>query len=777
MAERNWGGNHEYPSVPIRPTSVAELAQLVVKGTDDGSVVRAVGSRHSFNGIADAELMVDLTDMPELFQVHSNRQFVDVSASMTYGRFAELAGVEDIALHNLASLPHISIAGAVATGTHGSGSTNGNLSTAVIGMEIMDSTGTLLWFETEDDLQRQRVNLGATGIVTRVRLRCEPAYEIEQRVYDNVTWDDLGNRFDEIFGCAYSVSAFTRWGVDSDEADVVAQLWVKRRIDQPGYGSLLDDMGATPAGEKRHPIKGMSGDACTEQFGVPGRWSDRLPHFRTDFTPSAGEEIQTEYFIARSDAPAGIKAIRLIAHQLDEAMLTSEIRTVAADNIFMSPCFERDSVAFHFTWRPDQAASERAAAVVLHALLPFHPRPHWGKVFPAPSTGQGTAPGTNRFLGGIHGGSPFINRWFRERVGHPRAPNLGDSQAQHIGRLRESRIGLGTFGSDHVSHSAVADAVHFAIHAGYRFIDCASVYGNEAEIGNALAAGASVGLVSRQHLFISSKVWNDQHHEVSVACEKSIHDLQLGELNRLYFNSAPVNEDSDPSGSQPVTQVEIGNSAYLDLYLTHWPFPNHHPPHCDVAKRNPDAVPYDHGRFMDTWRQLEELVDRGRARAIGTSNMTISKLDRLLEDARIPPAANQMELHPHFQQPELFDYLIKNDIVPIGFCPIGSPGRPERDRTPEDTNPTEDPVIVEIARRHGVHPAIICIKWAVQRGQIPIPFSTTLRNIEANLSAIDSPPLTDVEMASIAEIDKGNRLIKGQVFLWPDAKGWSDLWL
>ena len=432
MAERNWVGNHEYPSVPIRPRSVDELARIVIEAAAGGSVVRAVGSRHSFNAIADAEVMVDLSAMPELFHVDSGQRFVDVDAGMTYGRFAELAQVENIALHNLASLPHISIAGAIATGTHGSGSTNGNLSTAVVGMEIMDAGGALEWFERDIDLQRQRVNVGATGIVTRVRLRCEPAYEIEQRVYDNLGWKDLLERFDEIFACAYSVSVFTRWGADPAEVDAVAQLWVKRRTDQPDPVRLLDDLGVTAASESRHPIKGVSGDACTEQFGVPGLWSDRLPHFRIDFTPSAGEEIQSEYFIGRSDAAAGIEAMRAIANQLEETLLVAEIRTVAADNIFMSPCFERDSVAFHFTWRPDQAAGERAAAAVLDALAPFDPRPHWGKVFPALPPGVGKSAGPDQFLAAIDGRVEFVNEWFQERVGDPASLVLGDSEPKRI---------------------------------------------------------------------------------------------------------------------------------------------------------------------------------------------------------------------------------------------------------------------------------------------------------------------------------------------------------
>jgi diketogulonate reductase-like aldo/keto reductase len=303
-------------------------------------------------------------------------------------------------------------------------------------------------------------------------------------------------------------------------------------------------------------------------------------------------------------------------------------------------------------------------------------------------------------------------------------------------------IGLGTFGSDHVSPQEVAGAVQGAAEAGYRHFDCASVYGNEPQIGFVFERLLHSGL-QRKDLWITSKVWNDKHQDVIASCEKSLADLRLD---------------------------------YLDLYLVHWPFPNHHPPGCDVSARNPNAVPYIHENYMRTWRQMEDLVDRGLVLQIGTSNMTIPKMELLLRDARIKPVVNEMELHPHFQQPEFFRYLRDNGIAPIGFSPIGSPARPERDRTPEDTVPTEDPVIVRIAARLGVHPAVVCIKWAVQRGQTPIPFSVHRRNYLANLRAVTCDPLTAEEMQAIEKIDRNCRLIKGQVFLWKDGQSWEDLW-
>jgi diketogulonate reductase-like aldo/keto reductase len=300
-------------------------------------------------------------------------------------------------------------------------------------------------------------------------------------------------------------------------------------------------------------------------------------------------------------------------------------------------------------------------------------------------------------------------------------------------------IGLGTFGSDHITPDEMAAAVRGAIGVGYRHIDCAAVYANEDRIGPVLQECG----VAREDLWITSKVWNDRHSDVIAACRQSLTDLRLD---------------------------------YLDLYLVHWPFPNFHPPGCTVESRSADSRPYLHEEFLKTWRQMEQLVDMGLTRHIGTSNMTIPKLRLLLRDCRIKPAVNEMELHPHFQQPELFDFVREHGIEPVGYCPIGSPARPERDRTPDDTVDIEDPVIVEIARHLGVHPAVVCVKWAVQHGQTPIPLSTNPQNYLANLWATVTPPLSDADMQAIAGIDRDCRLIKGQVFLWKEHQSWEDLW-
>lgn len=305
-------------------------------------------------------------------------------------------------------------------------------------------------------------------------------------------------------------------------------------------------------------------------------------------------------------------------------------------------------------------------------------------------------------------------------------------------------IGMGTFGSDHVSNEQMADAVLGAAEVGYRHFDCAEVYGNEAEIGASLEQVMTSG-IAREDLWINSKVWNNHHtaKDVIDACKRSLDDLRID---------------------------------YIDLYFVHWPFRNFHAPFCDVDARNPDSHPYVHRELMETWEALEFLHGEGLIKNIGTSNMTLPKLELLIKDASIKPDANEMELHPHFQQPELLEYCIRQEIQPIGYCPLGSPGRPERDRTSDDTTDIEDPVIVQIATAHNVHPAIICIKWAHQTGIAPIPMSTNPRNYYANLKAVTGDPLTEEEMISISAIDKNCRLIKGQVFLWEGATSWEDLW-
>jgi len=306
-------------------------------------------------------------------------------------------------------------------------------------------------------------------------------------------------------------------------------------------------------------------------------------------------------------------------------------------------------------------------------------------------------------------------------------------------------IGMGTFGSDRFTPEQVAGAVEGAVRCGYRLFDCAAVYGNEPLIGNVFHKALSRGAVKREELFITSKVWNDMHGQgdVLLSCAKTLKDLRLD---------------------------------YVDAYFVHWPFPNYHAPGCDGNSRNPDSRPFSPDEFMCTWRQMERLHDMGLVRNLGMSNMTIPKLEAVLSLCRVKPAVIEMELHPCFQQETLFDYVVKAGILPVGFCPIGSPTRPERDMTPDDIADTQVPEVVEIARAHGVHPAVICLKWALQRGQIPIPFSVHENEYVSNLKCTAEDPLTDKEMAILKTVDRNCRLIKGQVFLWPGAKDWHDLW-
>ena len=293
------------------------------------------------------------------------------------------------------------------------------------------------------------------------------------------------------------------------------------------------------------------------------------------------------------------------------------------------------------------------------------------------------------------------------------------------------KIGIGTFGSGRFTPEQVSEAVYGAIRAGYRLIDCASIYGNEDKIGNAFKKAFDEGTVTREGLFVISKVWNDMHGkgDVLLSCAKTLRDLKL---------------------------------EYLDMYLVHWPFSY--------------SQPFCVDDFIKVWRQMEKLIYVGLVKSIGLSNMTIRKLNAVLPKCRIRPAALEMELHPAFQQPALFEYCLLKGIQPIGFSPIGAPTRPDSSKTSEDISVIEMPEIVEIAKAHKVHPATICLKWAVQRGQIPIPFSVSENEYVSNLRSIEGPSLTAEEMAQIEAADKGCRLIKGQEIIWEGAEDWRELW-
>jgi alditol oxidase len=368
----NWAGSYTYAARTLhRPTTREQLQELVAGAPS----VHVLGSRHSFNGIADAAELISLDALPADIVVDAAAGTVSLGGGVTYGGLVEILAEHGLALHNLASLPHISVAGAVATATHGSGVAHGNLATAVRGLELVTSDGEVITAARGDvDFDGMVVGLGALGAVSRLTLDIEPAYEVRQRVFEGLGWSTLAEHFDVIMAAGYSVSVFTRWG------ERVGDVRIKSRTDVPEQ--VGDDLfGAVPATVERHPIPGLDPAPCTPQRGLPGAWSDRLPHFRMGFTPSAGEEIQSEYLVPRDAALAAVEALRRLGDRMRPVLQVCEIRTVTADRLWMSMNHARDSVAFHFTWRLEP---ERVRAVVVdieRALAPFGARPHWGKLF------------------------------------------------------------------------------------------------------------------------------------------------------------------------------------------------------------------------------------------------------------------------------------------------------------------------------------------------------------------------------------------------------------
>jgi alditol oxidase len=412
VTEANWAGTHTYRAERIhRPSCLEELQETVAAAPR----VRLLGSRHSFSDIADSDVLVSLEGLPADIAVEREAGTVSAGAAVKYGELAEALAAAGLALHNLASLPHISIGGAIATATHGSGDGNGNLASAVAALELVRSDGEIVRARRGDrDFDGLVVGLGALGAVTRVALDVEPAYEVRQRVFERMSWDALLGDFDAIAAAGYSVSVFTRWG------EAVEQVWVKSRVGEEPEDVRDELCGAVAATVDRHPIIGLDAVNCTPQLGVPGRWSDRLPHFRMGFTPSSGEEIQSEYFVARADAVAAIDAMRALGDRLESLLLVSEIRTIAADRLWMSPQHGQDTVALHFTWKREPEPVLRALSDVEATLRPFAARPHWGKVFVARA--PQIAPLYERltdFVSLMERLDPrgaFRNAWLQERV-------------------------------------------------------------------------------------------------------------------------------------------------------------------------------------------------------------------------------------------------------------------------------------------------------------------------------------------------------------------------
>jgi xylitol oxidase len=406
----NWGGNHTYSAVRLhRPTTLDELRLIVARAPR----IRVLGTRHSFTDIADSAELVALEALPADVVVDHEAGTVSFGAGMTYGALATELARERVALPNLPSLPHIAVGGAIATATHGSGDANGNLATTVAVLELLTSSGDVITVRRGDaDFEGMVVGLGATGVVTRVTLDVEPAYEVSQRVFEGLAWDTLFERFDDVMALGDSVSLFTVWG------EAIDQVWVKQRT--PGRAAA-DVFGARPAASARHPVPGMDPVNATAQLGRPGAWSDRLPHFRMGFMPSTGAEIQSEYHVARRDALAAIEALRGLGAAMRPVLHVCEIRTVAADRMWMSPQYARDSVALHFTWRPEQRAVERVLESLEAALAPLAARPHWGKLFLADAAAiGGLYERRDDFLALLERLDPrgaFRNAWLERHVG------------------------------------------------------------------------------------------------------------------------------------------------------------------------------------------------------------------------------------------------------------------------------------------------------------------------------------------------------------------------
>jgi alditol oxidase len=377
----NWAGNLEYGTEQLTPAASQYEVQQFVKAHSNFKVL---GTRHCFNDIADTrKAFLSLKPQDKVLALDKNARTVSIEAGMTYGQLAPYLHQNGFALHNLASLPHISVAGACSTATHGSGEKNGNLSTAVSALELVLASGEVRTLSREKDGEMFKgavVGLGALGVITKITLDVQPTFMMQQWVYENLPLDQLTKNFDVIEGAGYSVSLFTDWRAPS-----VNEVWIKSRMDaEPKFKAEPEYYGGKLATRNLHPIIELSAENCTEQMGMPGPWYERLPHFRMGFTPSAGKELQSEYFVPRHHAMDAILAVQRLNEMVSPHLLISEIRTIAADNLWMSPCYKQPSVTIHFTWKQDWPAVSKALPMIEKELEPFGVRPHWGKLFTMP---------------------------------------------------------------------------------------------------------------------------------------------------------------------------------------------------------------------------------------------------------------------------------------------------------------------------------------------------------------------------------------------------------
>src|SRR5258705_7824570 len=376
----NWAGNYTYSTKNL---DFANTVEDVRRSVRKHAHLKALGARHSFNGIADSKVeQISLKHFDQI-ELDTTAKTVTVGAGVTYGQLAPYIDSRGFAVHNLASLPHISVVGACATATHGSGSRNGNLSTAVRSMEIVTASGDVLTFSREklgDKFSGTVVGLGALGVITKIVLEVQATFQMTQMVYENLSFAQLEHHLDDIFGSGYSARLFTDW-----QNHRATQVWVKRRVVEGSHvDPSADFYGATPATRNLHPLAGHSAENCTEQMGVPGPWYERLPHFRMNFTPSSGAELQSEYFVPREKAYAAIVAVEQLRDKITPHLFISEFRTIAADDLWISPCYQRASMAIHFTWKPEWAAVKTILPLIEAKLAPFDARPHWAKLFTMP---------------------------------------------------------------------------------------------------------------------------------------------------------------------------------------------------------------------------------------------------------------------------------------------------------------------------------------------------------------------------------------------------------
>jgi alditol oxidase len=377
VSRTNWAGNYTYRAERLDlPRSVEEVQEIVKMRRH----LKALGARHSFNSIADsAGDQVSLKHLDQMV-IDAKSRTVTVGGGVTYGQLGPYLDGRGYAVHNLASLPHVSVAGACATATHGSGNKNGNLATSVSGMEIVTADGQVVHLSGEREGERFRgtvVHLGGLGVVTKVTLAIEPTFQMRQVVYENLSIAQLEKHLDEIFASGYSVSLFTDW-----QNHRMTQVWLKTRA-EPGAAFKIapEFFGAKAATQKLHPITGHSAESCTEQMGIPGPWYDRLPHFRLNFVPSSGAELQSEYFVPRENGYEAILAVERLRDHVTPHLLVTELRTIDADDLWMSTCYRRPSMTLHFTWKPEWPAVRQVLPMIEEALAPFKARPHWAKLF------------------------------------------------------------------------------------------------------------------------------------------------------------------------------------------------------------------------------------------------------------------------------------------------------------------------------------------------------------------------------------------------------------